>query len=138
MSQTGGDDPGEMARSRRGTRRDNGLRDTSVRVALLDLSARGRALAQISPDSLTHADIAREAFVWAAGLLVTLQERRVPREAQLASRVEQLEATARDIRSDEPLSDQHQKVLRFFREAADVLQRLAQATPSDHSDPVGS
>jgi hypothetical protein len=102
----------------------NGLHSVDVHIAVMDLQARGRALARIGPDALMHADIAREAFVWAASLLTTVQQQQNPHDAILATRLVQLDARARAIRPDEPLATQHQAVVGFLREAADLIQRL--------------
>jgi hypothetical protein len=115
-----------------------GFSDTEGRVAFLDLSSRGRVLAQTSPDDLTYADIAREAFVWAARLLEMLQTRDRPHDAALAAVVKQLDATARSIRSDESLADQQADVLRFFRQASRVVQRLALAKQAAPRNAAGT
>jgi hypothetical protein len=117
---------------------DDGLDSTEVRVALLDLNARGRVLAQLAPDRLTHAEMSREAFVWASSLLGVLQKQQEPANAALAARVDRLASQARAIRTDQPLSVQHPAVLTFFQGSADLLKRLAGGKPHEEILPVGS
>ncbi len=116
----------------------NDLNNLDVRVALLDLDARGRALAQVGTDRLIHADIAREAFVWASNLLATVQEQQEPTNTALASHIGQVEADARAIRADAPLSEQHQAVLAFFDDAAGAVQSLAHGKSHEQVVPSGT
>lgn len=116
----------------------NGFSDTDGQVAFLDLRARGRVLAEASPDDLTYADIAREGFIWAARLLQTLQTRDRPRDPALAASVQQLDATARAIRADESLEHQQADVLHFFQQAARIVQRLASAKQAAPRGPTGT
>jgi hypothetical protein len=102
-------------------------RDTAVvaRIGEKLWSLRARAdSVQREPEPLGRARIASESFVLVGDLLQTLQERGPP---ALTDRAAEVRQAAVAVRSDQPLSAQHDAVRRFFERSAAALRGLTGA-----------
>ena len=88
------------------------------------LEARARMIQQ-DPQATTHARRVHAAFTAATDLMEQLQENRYP---DLNEEVTQVQQAVQAVTPDGELLDQREAVYRFFTEAGDALQRIAEQT----------
>ncbi|HEV2148041.1 MAG TPA: hypothetical protein VGR37_11615 [Longimicrobiaceae bacterium] len=94
----------------------------NVQAQLQDARQAAERLVQTPETSTEHAGMVRNAFTSVATLINAIQDQRFP---ALDAQAGQLEQTAQSVQPGQQLLNQRDAVQNFFRQAGDVLQRMA-------------
>lgn len=100
------------------------LQGVDVQAQLQEARQRAERLAQSPQASTEHAGMTRDAFTSVAAVLDGMQDARYP---ELGTQVDQLRQAAQSVQPTGTLLDQREPVQDFFRQAGDVLNRMAMA-----------
>lgn len=101
--------------------------DDSIARQLATFQQKADAL-RANPTAEDHADIVKDVFRSAAGMIARLQRARRIDVRELETRIAALEELARGVDSGEPLLQQQARVRKFFESSADALYMLGRGT----------